>query len=131
MRSYERCANCQTLIINDHCLCRFWGIKGRPSDEVIKVSGGEGIECTRPHLRPDEWLNVDEGLPKPFEIVWIYWRDRQVLLGCRTYEDEYEFTTPSHEGWYSLEDEKTRWTHYWKPYRIDKPNPPTKKEHIL
>lgn len=74
------------------------------------------------------WIKVSDKLPQPFEVVWIYWRDREVLLGCRTYEDDpdgkkYE---PS-EGWYSFEDEKARWTHWWmsvKDSGLDKPNPP-------
>ncbi len=32
-----------------------------------------------------KWNNVKDSLPEPFEVVWIYWRDREVLLGCRKY----------------------------------------------
>lgn len=70
------------------------------------------------------WINVKNELPKAFEVVWIYWKDRQVLLACRTYEPfEYE---PS-EGWYSFEDDKCKWAHWWQrvdSYNIDKPNRP-------
>ena len=73
------------------------------------------------------WINVKDSLPNPFEVVWIYWRDKEVLLGCRTYEDDpvgEKYEPP--EGWYSFEDEKCRWTHYWMPIHksLDQPNPP-------
>ena len=70
------------------------------------------------------WISVENELPKPFEVVWIYWRDREVLLGCRTYELEHY--DPS-EGWYQFEDEKCRWTHWWMPITgetLDEPNKP-------
>lgn len=60
------------------------------------------------------WINVKDELPKPFEVVWIYWRNREVLLGCRTYLGEEAAKCAPSEGWYSFEDEKCRWTHYWQ-----------------
>lgn len=75
-----------------------------------------------------KWINVKQDLPKPFEVVWIFWRDREVLLGCRTYEDDPEGLKydPS-EGWYSFEDEKGRWTNFWQRVdssNLDKPKSP-------
>lgn len=70
----------------------------------------------------NKWISVKERLPKPFEPCWIYWRDREVSLGWRTYEGEEEKTTPPEEGWYSLNEEKCRWTYWWMP--IDKPQKP-------
>lgn len=72
------------------------------------------------------WISVIERLPKPYEPCWIYWRDRQVLIGWRVYEKEEEFTTLPHEGWYGTQDEKVRWTHWWFP--ILKPNNPFLKQ---
>jgi len=71
-----------------------------------------------------EWIKVTDKLPKPYEIVWIYWRDREVLLGCRTYEGKEEHECEPSEGWYSIGDEKCRWTNWWQYYRIEKPLPP-------
>ncbi len=66
-----------------------------------------------------EWIHVTEDLPKAFEPCWIYFQDKQVVIGCRTYEpDQYEPT----EGWYEYEN-KCRWANYWMP--IEKPKPPT------
>lgn len=75
-----------------------------------------------------EWIKVTDHLPKPFEIVWAYWRDREVLLACRVYEGEDYLYCEHSEGWYSLEDEKCKWANYWQYYRIDKPEKPTKEE---
>jgi len=70
------------------------------------------------------WISVKDQLPKPYEIVWIYWRDREVLLGCRVYEGREEKECAANEGWYSLEDEKCRFSNWWQYYRIDKPEAP-------
>ena len=70
------------------------------------------------------WINVVDDLPKAFEVVWIWWRDREVLLGCKT--TEHNESEPS-ESWYSFEDEKCRWAHWWKRIdcsNLDKPKPP-------
>jgi hypothetical protein len=76
-----------------------------------------------------EWISVEDELPKPFEIVWIFWRDKEVLLGCRTYEGAEEKECPPSEGWYSFSDEKCRWTHYWQRTTraniLDTPRKPT------
>ncbi len=76
-----------------------------------------------------KWINVKDELPKPFEVVWIYWRDREVLFGCRTYIDEEQekYNCDPSEGWYSFEDEKCRWTNWWKRIdssNLDKPDKP-------
>jgi hypothetical protein len=74
-----------------------------------------------------EWISVKDKLPKPFEVVWIYWRDREVLLGCRTYSGEESIQCEPSEGWYSFVDDKCRWVNYWKPVdamNLDRPNPP-------
>lgn len=76
-----------------------------------------------------EWISVKNDLPKPFEVVWIYWRDREVLLGCRTYDNDERYNTEPSEGWYSFEDEKCRWTHWWQRIdasNLDPPLPPKK-----
>lgn len=72
------------------------------------------------------WTNVKDGLPDPFEVVWIYWRDKEVLLACRTYDNDERYSTEPSEGWYSFEDEKCRWTHYWMSVKssLDKPDAP-------
>ncbi len=70
----------------------------------------------------NEWISVKEKLPPLFEIVWIYWRDREVHLGCRTADDG-----EPHECWYSFEDEKCKWTNWWMSNldaRCDHPMPP-------
>lgn len=58
-----------------------------------------------------QWISVTERLPAPFQVVWIYWRDKEVLLGCRVNAEGSE----PHENWYSFEDVKCRWTHWWMP----------------
>jgi len=74
-----------------------------------------------------KWISVEDRLPNPFEIVWIYWRDREVLLGCRTYQGKEAIECDPIEGWYSFADEKCRWTNYWMPHidcPLDPPKPP-------
>jgi hypothetical protein len=69
-----------------------------------------------------EWINVFDALPKIHEVVWIYWRDREVLLGCRINDD-----SEPHENWYSFDDDKCRWTYWWQKVsseNLDKPFPP-------
>ena len=71
-----------------------------------------------------EWIKVTASVPRPFEVVWIFWRNREVLLGCKT--DDIEHCEP-HEGWYSFKDENRKWTDYWmrvSSSSIDKPQPP-------
>lgn len=78
-----------------------------------------------------EWISVKDDLPKPFEVVWIYWRDREILLGCRTYEGEEAIKCEPSEGWYSFEDEKCKWTHWWQRVdssNLDKPNRPVPEQ---
>ncbi len=73
------------------------------------------------------WISVENELPKPFEVVWIYWRDKEVLLGCRTYQDAEHYDCEVSEGWYSFDYEKGRWTNYWQRVsasNLDKPDPP-------
>jgi|GEM_PF-5677458 hypothetical protein len=68
------------------------------------------------------WISVKDRLPDLFEIVWIYWRDREVLLGCRTADD-----SEPNECWYSFEHQKCRGTNWWQKvtsYNFDKPEPP-------
>lgn len=75
-----------------------------------------------------EWISVKDKLPDPFEVVWIYWRDKEVLLGCRTYDGHEAVICDPSEGWYSFQDDKCRWTHFWQKVNsmnLDKPNPPS------
>jgi hypothetical protein len=76
------------------------------------------------------WISVHKQLPRPFEVVWIYWRDREILLGCRVYQNDEENSQSSLEGWYSFEDEKCRWTNWWMRVEdsLDKPEPPYFKD---
>jgi len=71
-----------------------------------------------------KWISVKDRLPELFEIVWIYWRDREVLLGCQTANDG-----EPEDCWYSFDDEKCRYTNWWmshKDWPIDPPAPPQK-----
>lgn len=77
-----------------------------------------------------EWISVRDRLPKTDEPVWIYWRDRDVVIGWYTlYGEERERKIQQdlqHEEWYSWEYEKCRWTNWWMPIG-DKPSVP--EEH--
>lgn len=76
-----------------------------------------------------EWISVYDQLPNPFTPVWIYWRDREVLIGCYTYEGKDTEECEPNSGWYSYSDEKCRSTNWWMPIgksTIDKPFPPKK-----
>lgn len=69
-----------------------------------------------------EWISVEDRLPDLFEIVWIYWRNREVILGCKTASD-----CEANECWYSFDDEKCRFTDFWmshKDHPIDPPEAP-------
>lgn len=60
-----------------------------------------------------EWISVFEELPKPDQTVWIWWRDREVVVGCKVdYECDPDW------GWYSFEDDKCKWTKFWSPIRL-------------
>lgn len=79
-----------------------------------------------------DWISVNTRLPELFEVVWIYWRDREVLLGFRC-DDQHNIENDPESGWYSIEDEKSKWCKWWMPVRcspFDKPlaphAPPTK-----
>lgn len=71
-----------------------------------------------------DWINVQDEVPPPWLVVWVYWRDREVLLGCKTEKrDECEPT----DCWYSFEDGKCRFTNWWMPVNagtFDGPEPP-------
>lgn len=74
------------------------------------------------------WMNVKDSMPKPYEVFWIYWRDREVLLGCIT--DAWDDSHPEW-GWYSFEDEKCKWAFHWQRVdriNFDNPKPPTMSE---
>ena len=68
-----------------------------------------------------DWINVEDRLPNLDEPVWIYWKNREVVIGHKTAID----CEPS-ECWYSYQGgDKCKWTNYWMP--IDKkirPKPP-------
>ena len=66
-----------------------------------------------------EWISVKDRLPKAWEPCWIYWKDSEVVIGCRTYEPDEQDPT---DGWYEYEN-KVRWANYWMPIsKPDKPN---------
>src|SRR5580692_8071363 len=67
-----------------------------------------GNRCQNHHM--NSWTNVNERLPDGSQLVWIYWRDREVLLGFKVDHD-----CDPEWGWYSLEDDKCKWTKYWRP----------------
>ena len=75
-----------------------------------------------------KWINVVDELPKPFEVVWVYWRNREVLLACKTYteEDQKKYNCELEWGWYSFEDEKTGSASLWMRVEdsLDEPKPP-------
>lgn len=78
-----------------------------------------------------KWFKVQDKLPDPWDVVWVYWRNREVLLGCRTYEGEEAIKCPPEEGWYSFSDEKCRWTHWWMPVTrqsYEPPEPPNEEK---
>lgn len=77
-------------------------------------------------MSQQKWVNVKNGLPEPFEVVWLYWRNREVILGCRTYTGDEEIRCPADEGWYSFEDQKGGWCDFWMRLEdsVDEPDPP-------
>jgi hypothetical protein len=70
-------------------------------------------------VRRMEWISVYDSLPPVDEPVWVYWRDRKVLIGWKSCLD----SDPANE-WYCWEDGKFRWTYWWMPIS-GKPTPPT------
>jgi len=69
-----------------------------------------------------DWISVGSSIPVPFQVVWIYWKDVEVLLGCRIDDDWI-----ASEDWYSFDDEKCGWARFWLPIEsgnLDKPSNP-------
>jgi len=64
----------------------------------------------------NEWISVTEKLPELFEVVWIYWRDREVLMGFRC-DEEHTLEKDPEWGWYSIKDEKSKWCKWWMPIK--------------
>jgi len=74
-----------------------------------------------------EWISVKDKLPDEYDVVWIFWRDREVLLACRTCEGREHLECEPTEGWWSFEDDKCRWTNWWMPVTresLDTPDHP-------
>ena len=71
-----------------------------------------------------EWISVYDRVPKEFEIVWVFWRDREVVIGYQTLSPKEGYHPDEH--WYSLENEKERWAKYWMPIKRPK-KPKTRK----
>ena len=66
-----------------------------------------------------EWTSVYDSLPDDNEPVWIYWRDREVVIGWKTYRHG-----DASEDWYSYQGgDKCRWAKWWMP--IDLKNRPS------
>ena len=65
-----------------------------------------------------EWISVKDHLPDLLELVWIYWRDREVDLGCRT-DAHYDLHNQPSWGWYSFQDQKGGWAHWWQPIKVN------------
>lgn len=70
-----------------------------------------------------KWISVKESLPLANQPVWIYWRDREVLIGWRTYHGREAVECDPAEGWYSWEYDKCRYANWWMHIenRPDKP----------
>lgn len=68
-----------------------------------------------------KWISVYDSLPDVDEPVWIYSRDREVVVGWKT---ERPYESEPEECWYSyLGGDKSRWTYWWRPI-TECPNPP-------
>lgn len=68
-----------------------------------------------------EWISVEDRLPQLNEPVWIYWRNREVVIGWKT-----TLQGEPSEGWYSFHGgDKCRWAKWWMPIDLkNKPEPP-------
>jgi len=79
-----------------------------------------------------EWISVKERLPEDDIPVWIYWKDREVLIGQYSYQGEdrnldFSSTDDYSLGFYSFEDNKCRAVKWWMPI-TNKPMPPSKNK---
>lgn len=73
-----------------------------------------------------KWISVYEGLPRLYEVVWVYWEGKDVVLGCRTNAE-----SDPDWGWYSFPDGEIKYASYWFPvrhYSLEKPKPPRDEE---
>jgi len=71
------------------------------------------------------WINVKDRLPSLEEPVWIWWKDREVVIGWKTTSD-----CEPEECWYSFHGgDKCRYTHWWMPIDLNtRPEPPKEGE---
>lgn len=72
-----------------------------------------------------KWVNVYEGLPRLYYVVWIYTKQREVLLGCRIDPD-----CDPDCGWYSFADEECKQIDFWLPIRentLERPDVPSEE----
>lgn len=76
-----------------------------------------------------DWISVEKRLPELFEIVWIYWRDNEVVLGCRCNDGQNSDNDPEW-GWYSFSHEKSKWTHFWMPHILHPCEPPMPPNYV-
>lgn len=70
-----------------------------------------------------KWISVYERLPDNDTPVWIYWKNREVLIGQYTYTGREKLECDPTEGWFSFEDNKYRYNSWWMPIG-PKPEPP-------
>ncbi len=74
-------------------------------------------------MKDQKWISVHEQLPPPNEPVFIFWRDRYVVIGWREAYAYQENDSSPEEYWYSPEFEKSRWAKWWMPISYpEKPN---------
>jgi hypothetical protein len=70
----------------------------------------------------NEWIKVSDKKPGYNEIVWGFFKNKEVCLVQHSLSDKEYFQWCEDGLWYSLDHEKTGCVTYWKP--LDRPEKP-------
>ncbi len=117
------CPNCKDTDLVFSSKAKEWICPFCFHDPIILKEIKEKIEG-QPTISITKWKKVTDEMPKYNEIVWGWWKNREVCLVQHSMSTDQEYYKYCEDGiWYSLDDEKTGCVSYWMPLeRPENPN---------